>query len=63
MSRKRRLCIVCHKRPPEVPDRSAAGKPVKRVCLECHGKRLADDLRRIAEARVDIRDEGLPAKA
>lgn len=40
------LCIVCHERPACVPDRNAInpGRPVKRVCRECHAKRLMDDL-------------------
>lgn len=39
-------CIVCGRRPAEVPDREAQGSTVKRVCRECHGERLAGDLRR-----------------
>ena len=40
----KRMCIVCHKRAPEVPDRNVMGRPIKRVCLECHGERLRGDL-------------------
>lgn len=40
----KRMCIVCHKRPPAVPDRNVMGRPIKRVCLECHGERLRGDL-------------------
>lgn len=41
-----RLCIICHKRPPRVPDRSTTSR-AKRVCGECHAARLGGDLRRI----------------
>jgi len=30
----KRLCIVCHKRQPAVPDRNVMGRPIKRVCLD-----------------------------
>lgn len=43
------LCIVCRERPAEVPDRNRPGRPIKRVCKECHAKRLQDDLRRIIQ--------------
>lgn len=46
---RKRLCIVCHKNPAEVPDREAMGKPIKRVCMACHERRLADDLSRISD--------------
>ena len=43
-TKPKRMCIVCHKRPPAVPDRNVMGRPIKRVCLECHGERLRMDL-------------------
>jgi hypothetical protein len=42
--RKPRLCMVCHTRPAEVPDREAMGRPIKKVCGQCHGGRLALDV-------------------
>jgi len=36
-------CIVCNKRPAELPDRDRMGSK-KRVCLECHRERLRRDL-------------------
>lgn len=41
-----KLCIVCGKGPREVPDRDS-GSNVKKVCRQCHGKRLQNDLRTI----------------
>lgn len=42
-------CILCHEREATVPDRDRPGRPIKRVCRECHVKRLQDDLRRVLE--------------
>lgn len=39
-------CVVCHEREAQVPDRERMGRPVKRVCRECHTERLRGDLRR-----------------
>jgi len=44
MSKPKKMCIVCHRRPPTVPDRERLGRPIKRVCSECHGERLRLDL-------------------
>lgn len=41
------LCIVCRQRPAAVPDRERMGRPVKRVCRECHVERLKADIHRI----------------
>ena len=43
----KRLCIVCRQRPAAVPDRERMGRPILRVCRECHAERLGGDLRRI----------------
>ena len=43
----KKLCIVCHERPPTVPDRNSMGKPTKKVCSECHAERLRQDVVRI----------------
>lgn len=45
-----RKCIVCHERPPEVPDREQMGRPIKRVCRECHGARLRSDFQPLLDA-------------
>jgi len=42
----KKLCVVCGKNEAMVPDRNRPGRPIKRVCRQCHGARLADDLRR-----------------
>lgn len=42
-----KLCIVCGLRKAEVPDRETMGRPIKRVCRECHRGRLAGDAERI----------------
>lgn len=47
----KRVCIVCGENPSEVPDRNRMGRPIKRVCRQCHGDRLAGDLQRIMEIR------------
>ena len=46
----KRLCVVCRVRPPEVPDRERMGRPIKRVCRQCHGKRLHGDMDAIMNA-------------
>ena len=55
------LCVVCHTRKAEVPDRERMGRPVKRVCRECHAERLRGDVERILEWVTALR-EGLRAK-
>jgi hypothetical protein len=47
----KRLCVVCGKRPPTVPDRERMGRPIKRVCTECHGKRLQADMTAILRGK------------
>lgn len=47
----KKTCIVCRERPAEVPDRERMGKPVKRVCRECHAQRLERDIKRILAGR------------
>ena len=51
-----RLCVVCHKRQPVVPDRERMG-PIKRVCRECHLERLAGDVR---EIEAEMKRRGYP---
>lgn len=38
------MCVVCHERPARVPDRERMGRPIKRICRECHAQRLIADL-------------------
>jgi len=42
-----KLCIICHERPAVVPDRELGGRPIKKICAVCHGKRLHSDMKRI----------------
>lgn len=51
MTRHVRPCIICHTRPAEVPDRTRMGRPIKRVCRECHAERLRGDLEKILRRR------------
>jgi len=43
------LCVICRSRKATVPDRERMGRPVKRVCRECHTERLRRDLARVLE--------------
>ena len=43
----KRLCIVCRERLAELPDRNAMGRPIKKVCRQCHSDRLQNDLKRV----------------
>jgi hypothetical protein len=54
--RGKRKCVICHVKAAEVPDRERMGRPINRVCRECHVDRLRLDLHRIA-ARVRAREE------
>ena len=36
-------CILCHVNEAAVPDRERMGRPIKRVCRECHADRLQED--------------------
>ena len=44
-----RPCIVCKIRPAAIPDRERMGRPINRVCRECHADRLRGDLRQALE--------------
>lgn len=46
---KKRMCEICHKNPAEVPDRERMGRLINRICLECHTKRLKEDMERSLE--------------
>lgn len=47
MSKK--MSEVCGKNPAEVPDRERMGRPINRICRECHTKRLKEDMERSLE--------------
>lgn len=44
-------CIICREREAQVPDRERVGRQIKRVCRQCHTKRLIEDLRRIVQQK------------
>lgn len=48
-----KLCVLCGVRPREVPDRERMGRPIKRVCRQCHGQRLIGDVRKIMKADLE----------
>lgn len=48
--RKINKCIVCHERPAAVPDRNVTGRPIKRVCRQCHVERLQSDFQPLLDA-------------
>jgi hypothetical protein len=49
-------CVVCHTRPATLPDRESMGRPIKRVCHECHAQRLIEDLKAVLK-RVELDKE------
>ena len=52
------LCVVCHERKADVPDRERMGRPIKRVCLKCHHARLVGDVERILRGLVADSTQG-----
>jgi len=46
-----KLCIICKQRKATVPDRERMGRPILRVCSECHRERLRDDLSKILKQK------------
>lgn len=46
-------CIVCKQREATVPDRERMGRPIKRLCTECHGNRLRGDITKILAYTFD----------
>ena len=44
-------CEICGQRPATVPDRDRPGRPVNRICSECHRDRLAADIAAVKKAR------------
>jgi hypothetical protein len=54
-------CTVCGIRSAVVPDRSRPGRPIKRVCKECHAERLREDLTLVLEGMARaIKDVEVP---
>jgi len=52
------LCIVCHERKAEVPDRERrTAWGTKRVCRQCHADRLMGDVNRILRFEAEKRKE------
>lgn len=52
-TRKKRMCILCGKNPAELPDRNAPGRPIKKICRECHAERLRRDLEYIVRLQKE----------
>ena len=50
--KRKKLCIVCHKNPAEVPDRERMGRPINRACLACHRGRLRRDVLQVLETEM-----------
>lgn len=51
-----KTCILCGKNPRELPDRNIQGRPIKRVCRECHAGRLRGDIVTVLEANKPKKD-------
>ena len=47
----RKKCVICGERPATVPDRERMGRPINRLCTDCHGARLIGDLKFLQAAR------------
>lgn len=55
---EKRMCILCGKEPAAVPDRESNDHRAKKVCRQCHGKRLLGDLRAImATSKIEAKHE------
>lgn len=54
------VCVVCKQRPAAVPDRERMGRPIKRVCRECHAARLRGDLQEVLRLKEKGRSAGGP---
>ena len=57
-----RTCDICKENDAAVPDRNRTGKPIKRICRQCHMARLRGDLQAIVRLhrernRQEPRDE------
>ena len=43
----KKLCEICGKREAAVPDRNRMGRPIKRICADCHAMRIRGDFKKI----------------
>lgn len=46
------MCTICKKNPATVPDREKMGRPINRICTNCHGNRLKGDIKRVQESVI-----------
>lgn len=46
-----KLCEICKEKPATLPDRERMGRPIKRICHDCHALRLQGDVKKILELR------------
>lgn len=51
-----KVCKICRRRKPEIPDRNRPGRPIKRLCRPCHVLRLIADLDYCYELELDRRE-------
>jgi len=49
-------CEACGINPAAVPDRNRMGRPIKRICKECHADRLRGDFEAIIARRKQADD-------
>ncbi len=49
-------CKICKIRPATVPDRNCVGRPIKRICTDCHAARLRGDLAQVIGVNKDKGD-------
>jgi hypothetical protein len=52
-----KLCEVCGVNPAALPDRERQGRPIKRICRECHALRIAGDALKLLELQKKKRDK------
>lgn len=53
---KIKLCTLCRENIAELPDRYILGRPIKRICFDCHRVRLKKDLSKIIKG-LNNKDE------
>ncbi len=44
-------CILCEENKAVLPDRDRMGRPIARICKQCHAARLTGDLEYITKCR------------
>jgi hypothetical protein len=55
-----KLCEKCGKNPATLPDRNRMGRPIKRICSECHSGLLRGDLERVLNNMKKVMAEKTP---